>query len=88
MIDLDAYKNLANAVVMNAVDEYKKAYKAFIKEPDDKETLSEIRSLERFFHSQWFHFLTSIDGDKLLSYIRYNVRNKTDKRIPRNNKKL
>jgi hypothetical protein len=57
----DPYQNLANAIVAVAVDDYRKALK------DDDEQL--IKSLERFFYSEWYEVLTNVPSDKLLSYL-------------------
>lgn len=59
---LDAgYEALANAIVLQAVKDYRKAIRHF-----DLFTMGQIRY---FFHSQWFQMLTSIDGDRLIKDI-------------------
>lgn len=72
---LDAgYSALANAIVIQAVKDYRKAIRHF-----DLFTMGQIRY---FFHSQWFQMLTSIDGDRLIKdierrelYEKQHVRN-------------
>lgn len=53
------YKSLANAIVLRAVADYRMT--------DDRMKLEEI---ERFFRSDFFSFLTSIDGETLFKKLR------------------
>lgn len=56
---MDPYQELANAIVLQAVKDYRMA--------EDEQDLKEI---ERFFRSSWFGVLTSIDPDLLISKLR------------------
>ncbi len=56
---MDPYQKLANAIVLQAVKDYRMT--------DDERELKEI---ERFFHSTWFGVLTSVDPDLLISKLR------------------
>ena len=56
---MDAYENLANAIVLLAVKDYR----------DSKHPATRA-SIERFFRSQWFQVLTSLDGEKLIADLR------------------
>ena len=53
------YENLANAIVLQAVKDYRLH--------DDEQ---ELASIERFFRSNWFNTLTSIDPEMLISKLR------------------
>ena len=53
------YENLANAIVLQAVKDYRL-------HDDEKELVS----IERFFRSGWFNTLTSIDPEMLISKLR------------------
>lgn len=55
------YQDLANAIVAVAVDDYRTAL-----QEDDAPVL---KSLERFFRSDWYRMLTNISPDALLSYL-------------------
>lgn len=55
------YEALANAIIVQAVKDYRKAIRHF-----DLFTMGQLRY---FFHSQWFQMLTSIDGDRLIKDI-------------------
>ncbi len=53
------YENLANAIVLQAVKDYRLH--------DDER---ELASIERFFRSGWFSTLTSINPEMLISKLR------------------
>lgn len=58
----DAYHALANAIVMQAVKDYQIALKY-----DDTSVMHEC---ERFFRSDWFTFLTDVDGEIIIREVR------------------
>ena len=53
------YEELANAIVLQAVKDYRMT--------DDEKELKEI---ERFFRSGWFGVLTKVDPDLLINQLR------------------
>ena len=53
------YENLANAIILQAVKDYRL-------HDDEKELVS----IERFFRSGWFNTLTSIDPEMLIAKLR------------------
>ncbi len=70
---LDPYQLLANAIVLQAVKDYRVAIKGLQKIPDSKDYLSEKGSIERFFRSRWFGALTTIDPEYLIAKLRKEV---------------
>ena len=60
------YTNLANAVILQAAKDYRRALRRLKKAPWDKEAKRRKRECERFFLSDWFKILTSLNGDVLL----------------------
>lgn len=54
----DPYEKLANAIILQAVSDYRAAKKA-----RNKREQAEVL---RFFHSQWFGVLTEIDPEYLI----------------------
>ncbi|MDD6527890.1 MAG: hypothetical protein PUF31_08850 [Oscillospiraceae bacterium] len=60
------YTNLANAVILQAAKDYRRALRRLKKTPWDKEAKRRKRECERFFLSDWFKILTSLYGDVLL----------------------
>lgn len=57
--DLPPEQLLANAIILQAVNDYRAR--------SDKRTIDEI---ERFFRSEWFAMLTKLDGEALLEKLR------------------
>ncbi len=71
----DPYENLANAIVLSAVDDYRRALRRLSKNPESKTVLADVESLERFFRSNWYATLTSVEGEFLIRKLRaeYNL---------------
>ena len=59
MEDMTPYENLANAIILKAVKDYRQS--------TCERTMEEI---ERFFRSGWFRVLTNIDGEQLIKDLR------------------
>lgn len=57
------YENLANAVIMQAVRDYRKCQNPGI-----------LQELEQFFLSDWFMMLTKVDGTMILERLRKEKR--------------
>lgn len=66
-------ENLANAIVLQAVKDYRKAQRRLKKNQRDADSKATCRECERFFRSQWFQTLTSIDGEVLLAKLKEEV---------------
>lgn len=66
----DSYENLANAIVFLAVADYRKVLKKYSKNPGSKSVKADVDSLERFFRSQWYSVLTSVEGEFLIRKLR------------------
>lgn len=67
------YENLANAIVLQATRDYRVALKCLRRNPNNKNVEIEADDIERFFHSQWYQALTSIDGEYLIKRLREEV---------------
>ena len=63
------YQKLANAIILQAVKDFRAAYKRLKRFPNDKAAASEVRSITKFFCSDYFCVLTSLDGPALLQRI-------------------
>ena len=70
----DPYENLANAIVLSAVADYRKALKRLSKNPGSDSAKAEVESQERFFRSRWYSVLTSVDGEYLIRKLRSEYR--------------
>ena len=66
------YEMLAVAIVVQAYDDYKKALK--------RKDRIEIKSIERFFYSDFYSLLTSIEPSYLINNAKREVRKKNGKR--------
>lgn len=64
------YENLAQAVNLQAVKDYRTARKELKYHPKNKDTKLMIEDCERFFRSDWFGVLTSVDGQMLLTRLQ------------------
>ena len=72
--NIDCYENLANAIVLQAVKDYKAALHTLEDYPESSFAKHEIVVQERFFHSQWFGILTDLDPERLISGVKERVK--------------
>ncbi len=64
------YEALANAIVLQAVNDYRDALRKVKKNPNNRDALDEALQIERFFKSGWYQVLTSVDGEYLINRLR------------------
>lgn len=57
----ECYVELANAIVLQAFKDYRKALFKMVQEPEEWNHRSSKKKLERFFHSKWYRTLTDLD---------------------------
>lgn len=67
------YENLANAIVLSAVTDYRESLQRWTRHPKKQLYIAEKQSLERFFRSDWFSVLTSLDPEVLISRLMHEV---------------
>lgn len=67
------YENLANAIIVKAADDYRKALKDLKRNRSYGPALQMKSECERFFHSDWFSALTTVDGNRLMGMLRAEV---------------
>lgn len=72
--DGDPCENLANAIVLQAVTDYRTALKKVKANPRNKDAINEALDIERFFRSDWYHTLTSVDGEFLIRRLQEEIR--------------
>lgn len=63
----DPYEDLANAIVLQAVKDYRIAAKGLIKDPQNSRHLHTKKEVEEFLRSDWFTVLSGCDGEVLLA---------------------
>lgn len=69
----DPYQNLANAIVLSAVKDYRDALKKLKKKQNNKLAADERDDIERFFRSGYFAILTEIDPEYLIDRLNKEV---------------
>ena len=74
MKHFDPYENLANAIIIQACKDFRRAYKRYLRRyrSSDKPD-TELLELESFFRSNWYKTLTSVDGEYLMDRIKKEV---------------
>lgn len=72
MIQFDPIQHLANAIIVQAAEDYREALGGGA--PRGKVPEAVISECERFFRSDWFLVLTEMDGEILMEKIRNEVK--------------
>ena len=76
----DPYERLANAIILQAVADYRVALKKIKAHPKDRKAINEALEIERFFRSGWYSQLTRVDGEYLIKRLQDEVRQSDAKR--------
>lgn len=66
----NAYLNLGNAIILQAVRDYRSAHRKHKKNPANIEHIEEMERIEKFFHSRLFGTITTIDPNDLIKRLR------------------
>ena len=69
------WEELANAIVLQAVKDYRTARAVLRKKPDDELAGKVIRDTVRFFGSRWFGTLTKVDRKYLMERLKKEEQN-------------
>ena len=72
---MDPYRNLADAVVMQAAKDYRKSVMTIKRSPTAWSAGHLKKDVERFFLSAWFQELTDLDGAYILEQLRKEAGN-------------
>lgn len=64
------FEDLANAIILQAADDYRIAYRQANVLSNGKSSQKDCRELERFFRSKWYRILTDVDGEYLIKVLR------------------
>ena len=70
---MDAYENLANAIILQAVKDFKPVYLRLKRRPDDKAAASRVKEITEFFCGEYFCLLSNADGPRLLKKIMKQI---------------
>ena len=66
MSDITIYENLANAIILQAVKDYRMALKSLKANSRKRTVQTDKAEIERFFRSQWYSTLTDVNGEMLI----------------------
>ena len=75
----DNYEKLANAIIMQAVKDFRPAYRWLRRHPKDERAQETVREITQFFCSDYVCALTDLDGPALLQRIMKDIDNRSIK---------
>ena len=67
------YEDLANAIVLQAVKDYREALKKLKKNPNNLKADYTKFEVELFLSSPWYRFLTDLDPELLIERLKEEV---------------
>lgn len=67
------WENLANAIIVKAAKDYRAAYRAQKRNPQNTRAAAELQELVRFFTSLWYSELTDVDGGYLVRKLNASI---------------
>ena len=73
--DIECYRDLANAIVIQAAKDYRRALKHLRNTDKPSAEKGIIIECEQFFRSDYFKILTKLDGKRLISMIKEECKN-------------
>lgn len=71
---MNPYESLANAIILQAVKDYRTALACLKLNPSDVKAKAEAVQIEKFFRSQRYMMLSDVDGEFLIQKIREESR--------------
>jgi len=69
----EAFENLANAIVLSAVKDYKRALLHLKRNPDSAAAKRAVEREEKFFYGPWYEMLTDLDPSYLIRKMKEMV---------------
>ena len=69
----EGFHNLARAIILQAVKDFKPAYLRLERYPNDKHAADRVKEITEFFCSEYFCLLTDVDGPRLLKKIMEQI---------------
>lgn len=69
----ECYEDLANAIIVFAIQEYQVYYKKYLRDPQNSRLRGRVKEIRAFMRSDWFSTLSSTDGDYILEKIEKAV---------------
>lgn len=77
-----AYQELANAIIIQAIKDYRQICRILSRNPDNKLEQHKKKNIEAFFVSDYFAAITNLDGHVLLQKLkaRHRAQEASDKK--------
>lgn len=72
--DIEPYVKLGNAIILQAVKEYRAALRCLKRSPNNSGALYTKKEVEEFFHSGLFSAITDLDPDMLIRKLNQEVK--------------
>jgi len=69
----EGYYNLANAIILQAIKDFRGAYPILKKHPNNKAAAAEVKEITQFFCSEYFTLLSDANGPALLRKIKEEI---------------
>lgn len=70
----DPYEALGNAIILQAVKDYRTALKKVKRNPQNRMALDEALTIEKFFRGPLFSVITSVDPEYLIGKLQDEIR--------------
>ena len=77
-VSLDSLTALANAIIVQAAKDYRRALRKQKKDPGNVSAKIPIEEAEQFFRSEWYRLLTTVDGETLIKQLKEEVTDDDD----------
>jgi len=74
----DGWGDLAEAIILKAVEDYRHTNTRLMKTPDDLRLQDQKAEIEQFFLSAWFRVLTDLNGKRLLHQLQVEMKGTED----------
>ena len=73
MSDITIYEAIANAIILQAVKDYRMALKSLKANSRNMTAQADKAEIEQFFRSQWYSALTDVNGEMLIRSLQKEV---------------
>ncbi len=73
-ISEDPYEALGNAIILQAVKDYRVALKRVRKNPQNRMAIDEALTIEKFFRGSLFGVITNVDPEFLIGKLQEEIR--------------
>ena len=78
-IPRDGWDDLAEAIILRAVEDYRHVNNRLQAKPEDTRLQTRKAEIEDFFRSSWFQVLTDLNGKHLLHQLQAEMKDREDR---------